>query len=379
MFKKFTAPENLEEKLEIFNLLKFNLVSSLKLMELLALLILGAGLGWRISSFFTNMLGPFYGTPIAVAALLLFVLLLRLPPVFILTKLYGDFGLDLRPSGPRLKKMASLSFYHFLLAWVASLLLLAGLHFMPLWIWTVASLAASFFILMLASNYPGLADLAEFRQLRPGDLPDYTLVQLDQWSGKTGVGSKDILISTTFNPVLEAPSLFGLGRKTRLIVPERALAVLPPKEMNFLVLTAAIGGVANAQLKFIFLRFCALATAFPLAAILIATWGSSMWGYPLMINPSLVVYAWLGLWLGVNLAEISERFTRRSIEVQLAAAVSTILVDQDIPQSAYAALGSKNLAESSPPLWRAVFLKRHGVSEMLKRIRYQCHLAKFED
>lgn len=379
MFEKYARLESRAERLEIFNILKLNLQACLRLAEFLALVILISGPAWFISSALTSALGRLPGAALALGLMLGLVALVRLLPLLVLSRLAADFGQDPRPAAARIRALFLVGRRRGLAAWLLSFILFLGLSYLNLWLWTLASLALGIVLMVLEAYFPGWLRPERLRPLRPDDLEPALLERLDHWTGKTGLPSRALAVSTTFNPELEPPHLKGLGRNLRLVIPEKALAAFTPRELSVLVVGAAVGSLVKAPLKFLLLRLCALAVAIPLASIFISTLGLSLWGYPLYSSPALLALVWAAAWIGYGVAEFALRLTRRGMETQLAAvAVMTTKDDQALP-SALATLAEKNLEEDEPPAWRELFRCRFSRQAFLKRAKYHQHLAKFTD
>ncbi len=376
MFKKFARIENRTERLEIFSLLRFNLLVCLRLAELLALALLIAGLGWFIGEPLTAR-GGRPGGILAIILMLGLVELARLPFLAALSALAADFGLDPRPFRLRLAQAAGPELRRLLAVGAVSALLYWGLTALNLWLWTLAAFLLGAGLVLLNAFHPRLLRPETRRGPRDGELPPTLAIRLDHWAAKTGLSARRLLIATDFSPELKAPALSGFGPTQRLIIPERALAAFTPREMSLLVVMAAVGALVKVSVKMLLLRFCALAVAVPLAAILISTVGTGWWGYPLATPPTLVVLVWLAVWLGLGVAEFTIRLTRRILEPQLAAAATTILKDDEALVSALTTMAEKNLEEENPPAWRECLRSRPSLAVFLKRARYHQHLAKF--
>ncbi len=379
MFKKFTRIEDRAERLEVFNLLKINLGACLWLAEFLGLTILVSGLGWLIGSSLTAALGRIPGAALAIGLMLLVIGLMRLPPLLLLDRLSADFGLDPRPASRRFRQLAALGLRRGAAAWLVSMALYLGLLYLDLWSWTLAAMLLGVPLLFLEAMYPRILSPDEPRPLRDDDLEHSLTVRLDHWADKTGLPCRAVMISTAFTPELEPPRLTGLGPTRRLVVPEKALAAFPPRELTVLMVAAVVGALVKAPLKLLLLRLCALAVAVPLASILVTTLGAHLWGYPLAGPPVLITLVWVAVWVGFGLAEFAVRLTRRSLDVQLAAAAVTLLQDEEALASALATLAEKNLEEDSPPAWREVFRRRFSRQVFIRRVKYHRHLSSFTE
>lgn len=377
MFEKYVRLENRAERLEIYNILKLNLSACLRLVEFLALVILISGPAWFLGSALTETIGRLPGAALAIGLMLGLVALVRLPLLLIMSRLAADFGLDPRPATHRFKATLAPVRRRGLAVWLISFLLFLGLNYLNLWIWTLASLILGIGLMILDAYFPGWLRPEQIRPLRPDDLEPALLERLDHWTAKTGLPSRSLAVSTSFSPSLELPRLEGLGRTTRLIIPEKALAAFTPRELSVMVVAAAVGSLVKAPLKFLLLKLCALAVAIPLASIFISTLGLSLWGYPLYISPALLVLVWMAAWIGYGVAEFALRLTRRGMETQLAAVAVMVTKDEEALPTALTTLADKNLEEESPPAWREIFRSRFSRQAFLQRAKYHQHMAKF--
>lgn len=378
MFERYARLEDRAERLEVFNLLKLNLSACLRLAELLSMVLLAAGPAWLLGRRLTEALGPALGSALTLLLMLALPALVRLPAVALTGRLKAAFGLDPRPAAQRFKAAASVGLRRFAAAWLVSGLLFLGLAYLNLWVWTLAALGLGLGLMILDAFFPQWLRPEKLRELRPDDLdPDLTL-RLDHWTSKTGLPSRAVMVGGAFRPELEPPRLEGLGPTQRLIIPEKALAAFPPRELAVLVVATAVGGLVKAPLKFLLLRLCALAVAVPLASILISTLGLSLWAYPLQASPALMVLVWLAVWIGALVAEFAARLTRRSLEAQLAAVAEMALEDQEALPQALAIIAEKNLEEDNPPAWREVFRSSYSRQLFLQRVKYHQHMAKFK-
>lgn len=379
MFEKYARLEDRAERLEIFNILKLNLCACLRLVEFLVLVILISGPAWFLGSTLTETIGRLPGAALALGLMLGLVALARLPLLLVLSRLAADFGLDPRPAAHRFKDILAPVRRRGLAAWLISFILYLGLSYLNLWIWTLASLILGIGLMILDAYFPGWLRPERIRPLRPDDLEPALLERLDHWTSKTGLPSRSLAVSTSFSPTLEPPRLEGLGRTTRLIIPEKALAAFTPRELSVMVVAAAVSSLVKAPFKFLLLRLCALAVAIPLASIFISTLGLSLWGYPLYISPALLVLVWTAAWIGYGVAEFALRLTRRGMEAQLAAVAVMVTKDEEALPAALATLADKNLEEEAPPAWREIFRHRYSRQAFLKRAKYHQHMAKFTD
>ena len=378
MFKKFSRIENPNERLEIFNLLKFNISLCLRLAEFVALAFLISGLGWFIATPLTGKLGFAAGTFISVALMLAFIWLLRLPALLMHTNLRAAYGLDQRSGKVRFLKLLRPGLRRGLAAWLASCLLVMGLE-VDLWLWTIGAALLCLILTTIDAIFPRLLQPENWRPPKSGEIPPGLADRIKLWALKTSLQPEQIVISTDFISELEPPRLAGLGSRTRLVISEKALNSFSPRELTLMVSGTAMGAMIKAPVRFLLLRLCALAAALPLAAILISILGTRIWGYPLVINPALITLVWLALWLGSLLANLAINLTRRNLDTQLMAMAAIILKDDQAVETALAVLADKNLEEPAPSIWREFFLPRHTQKNFLKKIRYHQHLSKFNE
>ena len=378
MFKKFARIKNRTERLEIYNLLKFNLTACLKLVEFLILAVLISGFAWLFTPALMQT-GFFIGSALAIGFMLLIVWLVRLPIICASSQLAADFGLDSRPLMRRLKNIFTLELRRLPMFWLFSVVLFWGLRFMDLWVWTLAALALGAMLTTLDAFFPRILRPEKLRPARDDELPSNLLTKVERWTPQTGLSRKSLMVSATFSPELDPPRLAGLGATQKIIISEKALASFPPRELSVMVVTAVIGSLVKAPLKFLLLRFCALAVAMPLAAIMISTLGTTLWLYPIAVNPPLITLVWVGLWLGYNMAEFTARLTRRGMDTQLAAAASVLLKDEESLVHAVDTMAEKNLEEEEPAPWREVFLPRHTRHIFIRKAKYHQHMSKFSD
>lgn len=383
MFNKFADIEDQKERLEIYNLLKFNLSLCLRLAELMTLVILISGLGWFISTETARLLGPDLAprlaAPLAIFLMILIPALFRLPFLLAVGRLRAAFKLDPRSEAARLKHFAQTGLRRLLFIWLISLGLYLALGQLPLWQWTVLALGLGALLVAVNSYFPRLMSPETLRPLREGDLSPALLAQIENWKSKTGLSVKDILISTSFSPELAFPKLLGLGREKRLVIQEKALAFFPPRELSIMAVIGVMDSLVRGPLKFMLLRFCSLAVTVPLASILISTVGVSFWGYPAISSPALITLVWLAAWLGLNISDFTIRFTGRSMTSQLAAAASLLLKDETSLETALSTIAHKNLEDESPSPWREVFRRQYSRPVFLKKVRYHQHMSKFAE
>ncbi len=377
MFKKFARLEDRNDRLEIYNLLNFNLKACQRVAEFFLLAILASGLAWMISSPLTRSLGQIAGSALAIGLMLLMAALVRLPFLIALGTLQADFGLDPRPASIRLRAFFIVGARRWLTAWVLSVAAYQVLARCDLWLWSLVIFLVGFILTVLHAYFPGLFDPRSLRPLQPGELDPALLKRLDMWKVKTGLGSDQVVVSTSYDPYLTPPYLRGLGRTLKLVVPEKALAFFTPRELTLLGGATAMSGLVKTPLKFLFLRLCSLAVSVPLASILISTLGGGWWGYPLITSPALIVLIWAAFWLGHWLAELTSLLTWRGINTQLVAAASVLLKDESAVEATLGTLAEKNLEEDNPPAWREIFLVRHTKKAFLNRTKYHQHMSKF--
>ncbi|UQZ88114.1 hypothetical protein C4J81_02360 [Deltaproteobacteria bacterium Smac51] len=383
MFEKFAMIEDQKERLEIYNILKFNLTACLRLAEFMALAVLISGLGWFIGTESTRLItpeaGPWASAGVSIALMILIFALLRLPFLLAIGRLHAAFGLDPRSGSCRLKELFGLGMRRGLVAWAVSMLLYGALIRLDLWYWTILALATGAVLVALNSFMPRLVTPEKLRPLRDGDLTPALLNQIERWTPKTGLSSNDIFVSTTFSPELTFPRLEGVGPTTKLIVNEKALSSFPPRELSILVVTGIMDALIKGPLKFMLLRFCSLAVAVPLAAILISTVGASIWAYPLMNNPVLITLVWAAAWVGLIISDFTIRLTSRGMSAQLAAAATMVMKDETSLDAALSTMAKKNLEEESPASWRELFRPQYSHQAFMKRARYHQHMSKFTE
>ncbi|MDR2725159.1 MAG: hypothetical protein LBC90_03645 [Candidatus Adiutrix sp.] len=369
MFKKFSSLPDPSERLEIFNLLKFNLALCRRLGEFLTLIVLIAGFGGFAGRPAAS------GPPLAYAALLIGLALFcaALPRWLFLaaeSTLAADFGLDPRPGRQRLAAWAALESRWFLAAWLLSVPLFQLLAVLDLWAWTLTALASGAGLLLLDALKPHWLRPEKLRPPLEGEVDPNLGLRFDKWAGQMGFKPWPLRVATTFSPFLEPPRLSGFGPTQTLVISEKALGAFTPRALNLLAVSAMVEGLVKAPLKFLFLRGCALAVAVPLAAVFISTLGTRLWLYPLVHNPALIILVWLAGWLGLALADFSTRLVRRDLSTQLAAAAALILKDDEAADAARTTLSVKNLEEETPPAWRNWFSRHHSRPIFLKRFQY---------
>lgn len=370
---KVSKIENQDQKPEAFNLLKLGLKSMLKLSEFLVLLLLAAGLNWRLTEPLIALAGPLAGAGLGLALMLALIGLPRLIWLYCLDRLNVDFGLDPRPGNVIFKSTLGLELKRGLLLWLLSLLLYGLMLAMNLWLWTTVGLVLGLGLTVLDAYHPGLLRPAKLRPLADDELSPALMARLEKWSHKTKLNRQNIFVDQTFRPELERPGLSGLGAELKLIIPQKALVAYPTRALNLLVATAVMEHLTKAQLSYFFLRICAVAVAAPLASLLLGLSGAVQ---PMALpqdGPALVSLVWLALWLAGQMAALAVHLTRRSVEIQAAAAASIILNDEDALTLALDTRVERNLEEPSPPAWREFFLPSCGRRHFLKRaglIRY---------
>jgi hypothetical protein len=369
MFKKFSSLPDPKERLEIFNLLRFNLALCRRLAEFLTLTTLIVGFGWLTGRQAAPIPPLTYSAPL-IGLALFFAVLPRWLFLTIESSLAADFGLDPRPAGQRLTALAAWEIRWLPAAWLLSVLMFHLLTILELWVWALAVLVVGAGVFLL--------DAFKLRLLRPerlrlpleGEVPPALGQRLDKWARQLCFKPWAIRVDTTPSPYLAPPRLSGLGPAQTLVIPENALGAFVPRALNLLTVSAVMEGLVKAPLKILFLRGCALAVVAPLAAVFIKTLGPRLWLYPLIYNPALIILVWLAGWLGLTLANFSARIVRRDLEVQLAAAAALILKDDEAVGSARTTLAVKNLEEDDPPAWRDWFSDRYSRPVFMKRFQH---------
>jgi hypothetical protein len=178
-----------------------------------------------------------------------------------------------------------------------------------------------------------------------------------------------LTVSTTFEPELTPPRLSGLGPTLRLVIPETALAAIPPREQAQQSVAAVLESLVKAPFKFMFLRFCGLAMAGSAAVVLLSALGPAVGLYPLAVNPELAPLLWAAVWVGWALANLAGRFTRRIITVQLLASAAELLKDEGAVSAALKTLAAKNLEPDSRPAWQEIFRRRVSRAKFLKELK----------
>jgi hypothetical protein len=368
MFKKFSSLPDPGERLEIFNLLKFNLGICRRLSEFATLTTLIAGFSW-----FSHKFAPSSTLAHSAPLIGLAIFFATLPRWLFLaaeSTLAADFGLDPRPVSQRLKARAALEIRWLPTAWLLSVLLFQLLTVLELWAWTLAALALGIGLLLLDSFKPRLFRPERLRHPMEGEVDPVLNQRFDRWAKQMGFKPWPIRVATTFNPYLTPPRLSGLGSSQTLIISEKALSAFPPRALTLLTVSAVVEGLVKAPLKFLPLRGCALAVAAPLTAVLLGTLGTHLWLYPLVHNPALITLVWLAGWSGLILAEFATRIVRRDLEAQLSAAAATILKDDAAVGAARVTLAVKNLEEEAPPAWRNWFSHRYSSQAFIKRFQH---------
>jgi hypothetical protein len=383
MFDKFANIKDQNERLEVYNLLRFNLSACLRLAEFMAIAILISGLAWFISAesarLFSSALGPRVSAGIGILFMILVPALVRLPFLLARGRLMAAFKLDPRPESARLKEIFNLGLRRAAVLCLLSISVHAAMVKLDLWQWTALLLILGLVLVTFNSFFPRILSPENLRPLRGDDLGPELLARVEAWKPKTGFPIESILVSSSFCPDLSFPRLTGLGPTAKLVVHEKALASFPPRELSILVLTGVLDSLVNAPLKFMLLRFCSLLVAVPLASILISTIGISFWGYPAITNPALVTLVWAAAWVGLNIADFTIRFTGRSLTVQLAAAAAMALKDESSLETALATMAKRNLEDEAPSGWRELFRRQYTRLAFLKRVRYHQHMARFSD
>ncbi|MDL2259565.1 hypothetical protein LJB99_01630 [Deltaproteobacteria bacterium OttesenSCG-928-K17] len=379
MFKKFAQLENRAERLELFNLLKLNLQILLKLAELLTLVILASGPAWRLGAALAEAAGPAAGPALAIIIMMLIFGLVRLPFICCLRHLNASFGLDPRPTEKFLKQFLGCETRLGGLGLVVSLVLFWGLTVTNLWLWTIFAVIIGAVLILAYTLRPELIKPLTLRPPSPGEMDADFLARIDKWSDKTGLSSLDVCIGTDYFPGLKRPGLIGLGRRSKLIIPEKCLISFRPRQLNILVTAAIVEALAKAPEKIMLLRFSAIAVAAPLAGILISLVGTGLWGYPARYSPALMTQIWLAGWISFNLAEMSIRMTRRSIETQAAAVAAMLLKDGEALEEALAILAERNLEEESPSAITGFFSPHYDRKRFMKHVRQHQHMAMFKD
>lgn len=378
MFKKFAQLEDRTERLELFNLLKFNLQILLRLAELLSLAALASGPAWRLGTVLAQRAGQAAGAVLAIGLMALILALVRLPFLYSLGSLNAAFGLDPRPTGRFLKWLIKGELIRCGLLWLISSVLFLGLAWLNLWLWITLGLVLGALGLVCAALNPFWGRKTP-REPQPGELSPNLVERLDKWSPKTGLTSGDILISDDFSPGLKKPWLVGLGRRVKIIIPEKALCAFKPEQLGLLTVSAMVERLAKAPEKMLLLRLSALAVAVPLAGILISLAGPGLWGYPIHKSPALMTMVWLAGWVAFGLGEISIRMTRRSLETQASAVAALLLKNEDSLPQALETFAERNLEQDSPSAIIGFFSPHYDRKRFMKQVRRHQHLAKFKE
>ncbi|MCL2029237.1 MAG: hypothetical protein FWG97_02330 [Deltaproteobacteria bacterium] len=378
MFKKLSGLADPDERLEIFNLLKFNLALCRRLMEFLTLAILITGFGWLIGN------PPAARPPLTYSALLIGLALFcaALPRWLFMaveSTLAADFGLDPRSPGLRLADWAAREIRWLTAAWLLSVLLFHLLAVLELWVWTLTGLTLGAGLLLLDAFFPRFLRPEKLRAAREDEVDPALSQRFDKWAKRMDFRPRPIQVSATFSPYLSPPRLSGLGPTQTLVISEKALAAFTPRALTLLTVSAVVEGLVKTPLKFFLLRLCALAAAGPLAAVFIGTLGARLWLYPMVYNPALIILVWLAAWLGLTLADFTARLVRRDMEAQLAAAAAMILKDDEAVRAARATLAARNLEEEAPPAWRDWFSHSYGAPAFLKRYQHYRRLNSASD
>jgi len=380
MFKKLSQVQSQAEKRELFHLIRLSFSFFMKLAEFFSLLLLSSGLAWSIDAAVNKRIGA--GAPAAGLSIALMLALLFLPRLIILFSrgcFLADFGLDPRPLGSRLKKIAVIEARGYIFVWLASLPIYAAMTFLNPWLWTLAAMIFGMALVFLNTRYPRLLEPAKLRPLAEDELsPDFT-ARLSNWSSKSGLPFQRLAISLDFSPYLKRPCLRGFGSTTELIMDEKTLVAFSPRSLNFLIASAVLENISKAPFSYLFIRLCAVAVAAPLAAMFLNMTESGLWLYPLGEGgPALICLVWLAAWVASQMSAVAIHLTRRSIEIQTAAAALIILRDEESLSQALDTLADRNLEENSPPAWREFFLPSYGRKNFLKRVNFVRHMAEFE-
>jgi len=375
MFNKFSSLPDPKERLEIFNLLKFNLALCRCLAECLTLTILIGSFGWLIGRPADHIPPLIYSAPIIGLALFCAVLP-RWLFLVIQSTLPADFGLDPRPAGRRLAALAAREIRWMSAAWLLSVLMFHLLTVLELRIWALVVLVIGAGLFFLDAFKPRLLRPERLRLPLEGEVSPGLEQRLDKWARQLGFKPWPIRVTTTPSPYLAFPRLSGFGPTQILVIPENAPGAFTPRALNLMIVAAAMEGLVRAPLRILFLRGCALAVAVPVAAMFISIIGPRLWLYPLVYNPALILLVWLAAWMGLALADFSARIVRRDLEVQLAAAAAQILKDDEAAGSARATLAVKNLEEEDPPAWRDWFSTHYSRPVFMKRFKHYRHLNK---
>lgn len=378
MFRLFSKISNQAEKREIFNLLKLGLSFSLKMVEFSILAWLAAGLAWRLSMFRPIAAGPVFEAGLTIALMLLVFGLPRLGLLYIQALLKADFGLDPRPRRVIFNKIILLEARRGLLAWLVSLLLYAAFEVLGLWWWTVAAAALGLVLVAADASWPFILRPGKYRPLTDDELsPDFKH-RLEKWAPKTGLDRNSMAVAQDFSPELKRPRISGLGLRSRLIIPEKALVAFPTKALNFLIASSLMEHMAKAPRNYLLIKICAIGVAAPLAAMFINLAESGLWLGLTPEDPAVISLVWLAGWLAGLLASLSLHLTRRSIEIQSSVVAVMVLKDDEALSQALDTMAERNLEEKSPPLWREFFSPSYGRRNFLKRVSFARHVAEFD-
>jgi hypothetical protein len=268
------------------------------------------------------------GTPgeiLAALALVSAFALARLPVGLLRASLDRAFGLDPRPLGSRAARAA---WDHAVLIPVGvagTLALSTALPVMGPLAWGASCLALVWLATALWIMLPRipLLSAASLRAPAPGEIPPAAVRLMGiLCPGPGGIGPDDVLVSSAFFPGLQAP--FPMAGK--IVVPEKALARLPPKALETLLVAAALSRFSRVGRSLTLLRIFCMALAAPTSLILLNSVGV-VFGYPFETPPGLAALFWAGVWSAFWFAELSILFFRRAVSTRLYATVAAVTMD----------------------------------------------------
>ena len=372
MFQKIFQKANEKDRPHIYQLFKFNLALVLRLIELMSLTILIAGLAWILGDFFIDLLGNFWvGSFLSIVVMLVFIGLCRLAVLAFKSSLDRAVGLDARPLKVRLGQLAKNDLRQLLFIAVFSTAFLAVLLKLPIHFWILVLLVLGFAFLLASHVF--LCFKPRVRPLTAEERADIFSPRLLTLCQK--INFDTFYLNENFTPVLQVPYLEGLGRRARLVIPQRCLTAFKPNELEFFLFAALMGKVARLPLKYFLMRCFSVALVLPFSAILFSIL-APIWAYPVLTKPVLLVIIWAGFWFGLVFSELADLLIKRQLTAQLEAMASLLIKDEQTMVAALNVLDAANLCPDKIPFWITIFNQRYSSTEELKKIQYYAYLAK---
>ncbi|MDR1050911.1 MAG: hypothetical protein LBP95_07500 [Deltaproteobacteria bacterium] len=321
MFNRFFINASHKEKAALRATLDFLLACLSRLLELMAVVLLCAGLADWLAGLFPEPAGRVLGPLLSMlpACLFLSVCLCVFP--FLRGELRASCGLDARSGWARLRAAWPCLLSGFFYLWLGSWCLLLVMRLLNIYVWA-AVLAALVWGLVLVVHWAGI--LTARTALRPmgrAEIPQGLAAVLRNWEARDGAKRPGrLLVSERATSGVGGP--FYLGDD--IVVPQKAVSLLPADGLKAGIVMAIVAQMLKLSRNYLILRLGALTMAVPASMMLLYSLGHVM-GYPLLVRPAHVALVWLGCWLSFSACELVLNMVRRLIHHRLNLAAAAIL------------------------------------------------------